>query len=215
MGDLKELNIIVAGIGGQGQLFLSRVIGEIFMRSKIPVYISETHGLSQRGGSVIVHIRIGSMVRAPLIPVGRGHIMLSLELIEAARGVEYLDPRGVALVNRKLIRPPGQIIKISEEEIIEYIRSRVRKLYLLRASEISTKMKMPISANIFMIGSLVRLLDSVEILGESLCDIIIQDLLPKKSKDVNIKIYEEGKRELGEMLTQDDIIELKKLILRK
>ncbi|MEZ0290157.1 MAG: indolepyruvate oxidoreductase subunit beta [Sulfolobales archaeon] len=211
MREIRELNILVTGIGGQGQLFLSRLIGEIFVRAKTNVYIAETHGLSQRGGSVVVHIRIGRMVRAPLIPLGRGHIMVSLELIEAARNIEYLNSDSVILANMKLIRPPGQRVEISEDRIIEFLRSRVRRLYLLRASEKAVELKMPISANIYMIGSLVKLLDSVEILNEYVSDMIVEELLPKKNREVNIEIYNAGKREIEKLIQEDDIAFLKKL----
>lgn len=205
---MRELNIVVAGVGGQGQLFLSRIVGEVFIRNRVPAYIAETHGLSQRGGSVLVHIRAGRDVRAPLIPLGRGHIMVSLELIEAVRYLDYLSERGVALVNRKTLRPPATRENIDERELLEYLRSRVRRAYLLPASERAVEMGVPISANIYMVGALVKLLDRVGVLSEMFSDVIVREALPERARDANLKIYEAGKRDLEKMILGEDFGDL-------
>ncbi len=211
---MRELNIIVTGIGGQGQLFLSRIIGEVFLKNNIPAYIAETHGLSQRGGTVVVHVRVGRDVRSPLIPLGEAHIMISLEIIEASRYIDYLRSNGVALINNKMIPPPGKRYDLDPQKLIDYIRSRVKHVYILNASKTALEYKMPISANIYMIGGLIKLLDRLEILSEELSDVVIRDLLPSKNKDINLLIYESGKNEMNLILTNEDLSELKKIFSR-
>lgn len=211
MRRVRELSILVTGIGGQGQLFLSRLIGEIFLRNNTPAYIAETHGLSQRGGTVLVHVRIGGSVKSPLIPIGSAHVMISLELIEAARYIDYMRIDGVALINNKLIPPPGRRVSIDPEELIEYVSRRVRHVYLLNASRTAVELGMPISANIYMIGGLVKLLSLVEVLDEDSTDKIIRELLPSRAIDTNLLIYESGKREMSKLIDPMSIEELKKI----
>ncbi|MGC9009773.1 MAG: indolepyruvate oxidoreductase subunit beta [Sulfolobales archaeon] len=211
---MRELNILVTGIGGQGQLFLSRIIGEIFLKNNIPAYIAETHGLSQRGGTVVVHVRVGREIRSPLIPIGEAHIMISLELIEASRYVYYLRSDGVAIINNKMIPPPGKRVNLDPQQLIDYIRSRVKHVYILNASKTALEYKMPISANIYMIGGLIKLLDRLEIVSEDLSDIIIKDLLPSRGKEINLLIYESGKKEMDSLLSPEEISDLMKIISR-
>src|SRR4030042_3431500 len=98
----KEFSVYKAGVGGQGLVLLSNVIGSACAAAGIRAITGEQHGLSQRSGSINVHMRIGDEVRSPLIPVGGADAILSLEALEALRYVEYLKPGGGVVMSSRL-----------------------------------------------------------------------------------------------------------------
>jgi len=207
---VEELNVVIVGVGGQGQLFLSRLIAEVFAKHGIGSLIAETHGMSQRGGSVIVHIRVGSRVRAPLIPTGEAHVMLGMELIESARYLDYLRVGGVALVNEKLIRPAGQVVKLREEDLVGYMRSRTPYLVLLSSSREAANLGVPLSANVHMFGAFVELMELAELLEG--VDNLVPSLLPRRQLDLNLKLYRMGREELRSKLSREHIESIKKAL---
>jgi indolepyruvate ferredoxin oxidoreductase beta subunit len=144
--------------------------------------------------------------------MNRAHIMISLEILEAARYIDYLMSNGVAIINRKFIRPPSTPKAPHEDELISFIKSRIYRTYLLPASKTAVEMGMPISANIYMIGSLIKLLDYMNILSETYVDHLIKGLLPERGRDINIKIYERGKKDLYEMIYGENFKDLEKTI---
>lgn len=212
MGLIKELNIVVTGVGGQGQLFLSRLIAETFLRLNVPSLVAETHGLSQRGGSVIVHVRVGDEVKAPLIPRGRADIMLGMELIEAARYVDYLRINGVAIVNKKLIRPIGQNVKLGEEEVLRFLKEKPIKLLVVKSSQQAVNLGIPLSANIHIFGALISLLETVGILTPEV-DAIVESILPKRLLNQNLLLYRVGKEETKTQLSLGEVEEIKNVLL--
>lgn len=211
MSSVKELNIVVTGVGGQGQLFLSRLIAETFLRYGVQSMIAETHGMSQRGGSVIVHVRVGKDVRAPLIPEGHADIMLGMELIEAARYVSYVKEKGIVLANDKVIVPPGQQVRISRSTLIEYLSNRPIKLYLIPSSSRAASLGIPLSANIHMFGALVAILELAGVLGTEV-DALVETLLPKRFLAQNIAIYKLGKEDLRSAIGSANLAEIKELL---
>jgi len=209
---VEELNVVIVGVGGQGQLFLSRLIAEVFAKHGTRSLVAETHGMSQRGGSVIVHVRVGSRVRAPLIPMGEAHVMLGMELIESARYLDYLKVGGVALVNEKLVRPAGQVVKLREEDLVEYIRSRTPYLVLLSSSKEATNLGVPLSANVHIFGAFVELMELAELLKG--VDDLVPTLLPRRQLDLNLKLYRMGREELRSKISREHIEGIKKLFNR-
>lgn len=207
---VEELNVVVVGVGGQGQLFLSRLIAEVFARRGIGSLVAETHGMSQRGGSVMVHVRVGSRVRAPLIPLGEAHVMLGMELIESARYLDYLRVGGVALVNKKLIRPAGQLVKLGEEELVEYISSRTPYLVLLSSSTEAVKLGVPLSANVHIFGAFVELMELAGLLEG--VDDVVPSLLPRRQLELNLKLYRMGREELRSKLSREQVEGIKKVL---
>ncbi|HIP65936.1 MAG TPA: indolepyruvate ferredoxin oxidoreductase [Pyrodictium sp.] len=145
-----ELNIVVVGVGGQGILTLSSIIAEACVREGVNVLVAETHGLSQRGGSVIVHVRIGD-VEAPLVPLGEADLMLSMELIEAARYANYLKP-GAHIVANDYIVPPIPQTKYPSREAITKTLSTRYKLDLVPATKKALELGDPRTANMILLG---------------------------------------------------------------
>lgn len=102
---MKTVNIIIAGVGGQGTLLASKLLGRLLVTGGYDVKVSEVHGMSQRGGSVITYVRYGDRVYSPYIDKGEADYILAFEMLEAARWSEYLAPGGTIIANTQQINP--------------------------------------------------------------------------------------------------------------
>ena len=102
---MKCLNIVIVGVGGQGSLLTSKILAQLAKSQSQNVKVSEVHGMAQRGGSVITHVRIGDEVFAPLVADGCADFLLAFEPLEAGRAVSYLKPDGKLIVNTQRISP--------------------------------------------------------------------------------------------------------------
>lgn len=102
---LKEMNIVLVGVGGQGTLLASRVLGKLALNTGMDVKLSEVHGMAQRGGSVVSYVRIGHDVRSPRVEADGADYVLAFEALEAARARSYLKKDGVLVVNTQKIAP--------------------------------------------------------------------------------------------------------------
>lgn len=100
-----KFDLVIVGVGGQGTLLASKILGRLAMNADLGVKVSEVHGMSQRGGSVITHVRVGEEVFAPMVPLGQADYLLSFEMLEAARAAAYLKKDGIAIVNTQRISP--------------------------------------------------------------------------------------------------------------
>ena len=198
------LNIIVTGVGGQGILSLARVIGEaIIQSSDLNVSIAETHGLSQRGGSVITYVRISKDVTAPTIDYGEADIMLSMELIEAARYANYLRVKdSIAIINDKLIRPSIPKVKVPDRStLLNIIRSRTNRVYVVNASEEALKRGSPLSANMMLFGFISVVLEKLGIVSIDKALNIVSNLskseiINRVNRELYILGYNEGLRSM-------------------
>lgn len=147
----KKYNIAVVGVGGQGLLTLGSIIGEACMIAGLDVSIAEVHGMSQRGGSVIVHVRIGESP-SPIIPIGGADHILALELLEATRYAFYAK-KGAIITANDFVWPPPLANYPSREAILSKIKEKDIAVYIFNANEFSkTVIGSPISANIAMLG---------------------------------------------------------------
>lgn len=157
------LNIVVVGVGGQGILSLSRMIGEAALAHGWDVRVAETHGLSQRGGSVIVHVRVGREVVAPTISEGEADLMLALELIEAARYAHYLRQGSFAVVNDKVIRPSLPGTKVPKLEDLKKTIEGVAEVRYISASKTAIEMGNPVGANMVVFGYFSKIAEEARI----------------------------------------------------
>jgi indolepyruvate ferredoxin oxidoreductase beta subunit len=151
-----SLNIVVAGVGGQGLLTFASILASAALKRNFKVLVAETHGLSQRGGSVRVHVRIGD-VYAPLVPVRLADAIVALELIEAVRSIDYANRNTVILANKQILKPPLPGVKTpSIDEVLNMFREFNMKTYIIDAEEIALKAGSNLSANIAMLGALLK-----------------------------------------------------------
>jgi indolepyruvate ferredoxin oxidoreductase beta subunit len=160
----KEIyNVIITGVGGQGNVLSSQLIGHAFVNKGYFVTIGETYGVSQRGGSVMSHIRISSQKQlGPLIPKGKAHVIIALEPVEALRVLRtYGNPNTVVIANTRPIYPVDVTSGIEKYPEIEEIKKRIESLsrdaYFIPATEKAVEMDSPIFGNIIMIGAFLEL----------------------------------------------------------
>ena len=162
MDEKDPLNLIVCGTGGQGNVLLSGLLARAYVKKGYNATIGETFGMTQRGGSVMSHVRV-SRRRAygPLIPEGQGHVMLSIEPMEAVRVLgNYGNPEIVVVSNVRPVYPMPAITGERDypdmEEIKRVIREMSASCWFLDATQISLEMGNPILTNMIMIGALVQ-----------------------------------------------------------
>jgi len=197
----REFSIYMSGVGGQGLVLLSNVIGAACASSGIRAITGEQHGLSQRSGSINVHMRIGEEVRSPLIPVGGADAILALEALEALRYVEYLKPGGVVVMNKRIQHPIIETAAHMKDKVAKYmsadeVRSRISqvtdKIAVIDALGIAEQAGNTLTENIVMLGALSTL-EAFPVPEDSLRK-SISEIVPKKAVDVNLKAFDLGKR---------------------
>ena len=156
-------NIIECGVGGQGVVLMSNVVGQAGARTGVKVISGEMHGLAQRNGSVYIHQRIGPDVLSPLVPSGEADVILSLELMEGLRHIHFLKPGGLVLTNARMIHPPGETMEvvrkniegyISAEKVKETIEGLGAKLVMIDALGLAKAAGSHLTENVVMVGAL-------------------------------------------------------------
>ena len=157
MEDKRGVSVILSGVGGQGLRIASRILGEASIRAGFDVKIRESHGLAQREGSVVSHVRIGG-VHSFMIPRGTAQALVSLELLEGARNISYLKKGGLAVLNDKLLYPVSyyaeELPYPDREEIISIFEQHKVNYVLINAESIAKRAGDLRSANIVMLGVL-------------------------------------------------------------
>ena len=111
---METKNVMIVGVGGQGSLLASKLLGRILLTKGYDIKVSEVHGMSQRGGSVVTYVRFGDKVYSPIIDLGEADVIVSFELLEAARWTQYLKPTGKIITNTQQINPMPVIIGAAE-----------------------------------------------------------------------------------------------------
>lgn len=154
-------NIVIAGVGGQGGLTLSRIIAVAAVRSGLSARTGETLGMAQRGGSVFSFVRFGHGVMGPLIEDGSADYIMGLEPLEAARALKYAGSKTVAVVDPTpkftIFNITGREPYPNVEDLLSLIKGRVKELHLVKATEIAKGMGSPRSANIVMLAKYLKL----------------------------------------------------------
>jgi indolepyruvate ferredoxin oxidoreductase beta subunit len=156
-------NLVITGVGGQGNVLASQILGQILVDKGYLVTIGETYGASQRGGSVMSHLRVSTRDQfSPLIPEGQADLVIGLEPTEVLRVLApYGNPNTMALVNLRPVHPIDVIAGESRypplEEVLAKISRLTRKVWILNATEIALEMGDPVFSNIVMLGALSAL----------------------------------------------------------
>ena len=185
---MSAFNVLIVGIGGQGVILASNVIGEACIADGIPVRCSETHGMAQRGGSVESHVRIDGRF-SPLIPPGMADVILAFELLEALRYRHYLRPGGTLLVNDHLIIPTSvytqKLPLPSRDDVVE----RLGDARIIDARRIALEAGSPLTLNIVMVGAASPFLP----LQPASLEEGVRRWVPPKTIEMNKKAFELGK----------------------
>jgi indolepyruvate ferredoxin oxidoreductase beta subunit len=153
----KEFNVLMAGVGGQGIILMSELLGEAATADNLQVRGSEVLGMAVRGGSVTSRIRFGSQVYGPLIPVGKAHLMIATEPLEALRNVTYMSRSSVIVLNTCQVAPVPVLLGKARypriEEIIVKLKQFSDKVVALDAVELARQAGNTLSANIVVLGA--------------------------------------------------------------
>ena len=194
--DKDPYNIVITGVGGQGNVMASRVLSNMLVRRGFRVTIGETFGMSQRGGSVMSHIRVSAKgVWSPQIPKGRADLVVGLEPIEALRVLaDYGNPGVVVLVNIRPTYPVGVITGEAEYPDPETIRRAVKGLSadarFLDSTQEAIRLGNPILGNIVMIGAVAGL--GLLPIGRALFDSVIREGMPAERVEANLRAFDIG-----------------------
>lgn len=184
-------NVIFAGVGGQGVLLASKVLMEIAKKNGFDVKESEVHGMAQRGGSVDSHVRFGQKVYSPLVPRGKADFIVSLELLESMRKLEYLNSDSTLIVNRKQIDPaPVEMGAMSYPSDLEtWLQEHYPSTVVVDTTDALKTVGTSKALNIVMVGCLSRYLD----FPVSDWEEVIKSLVKEKLIEPNIKAFHLGR----------------------
>ncbi len=183
-------NIMIVGVGGQGTLLSSRILGNVFTSQGYDVKVSEVHGMSQRGGSVVTYVKYSSRVASPIIEKGEADIILAFEKLEALRSSEYLKKDGILIVNTQEIEPMPVITGAVSypDEIISKLRAQGRNVLEIDALKFAEEAGNAKAINVVLIGALAK---STSIPKETWLEAIKQTV-PAKFLEINLKAFELG-----------------------
>lgn len=187
---MNKLDIMIVGVGGQGTLLASRIIGNVALRLGSDVKVSEVHGMSQRGGSVVTYVKMGEKVHSPLIDEGEADVILAFEELEALRWHKYLKKGGKMIINRQKITPMPVIIGNAKypEEAVEKIVAAGTDVIAIDALQLAKEAGNIKAVNVVLLGLLAKKTGiDKEIWLESL-----KENVPQKFLDINLKAFEEG-----------------------
>ena len=187
---LKEMNIVLVGVGGQGTLLASRILGNTVIGEGYDVKVSEVHGMSQRGGSVVTYVKYGDKVYSPVIAEGEADYIVSFEKIEAARYVQCLKAGGKIIVNTQQIDPMPVIIGAAEypANVLDELTAAGVDVDAFDALSIAEAAGTSKAVNIVLMGRLAKYLN---IEKEKWIE-AIKVSVPEKFKELNLKAFELG-----------------------
>ncbi|HBE73594.1 MAG TPA: indolepyruvate oxidoreductase subunit beta [candidate division Zixibacteria bacterium] len=188
---MKTVNILICGVGGQGVLLAGDIIAEAAMACGHDAKKSEVHGMAQRGGSVVSHVRYGDKVHSPLIRQGEADVVLSFEEMETARYLDFLGKEGTVIINRQQVMPMTVATGKDEypDDIVERIKSQVPGTALCPGMELAEKAGSPKTINMVLLGALSKRL---ELPTDKWLETISRRV-PPKTVDMNKKAFELGR----------------------
>ena len=199
MSEDPGFDILFAGVGGQGIVMLSNIIGTACAKADLKAITGELHGLSQRSGTVFIHMRVGGDNLSPLIPYGGADAIVALEAMEALRYIEYLKDDGIVIMNSSAVHPPIEVATLSKEKSTDFVSFEAIKknietvtsnVAVMDALALAKEAGNPRTENVVFIGALSALAAfpvNANVLKES-----VAETVPKKALDANIAAFDLG-----------------------
>ena len=199
---MTQYNILLAGVGGQGLMLLSQVMGDACTRSGINVVVGAQHGLAQRSGSISAHVRIGDAY-SPLIPYGTADLIIAMDAMEALRYVEYLKQGGTVVMNSRMMHPPletAPIVKNRQEKrmyvTLEQVKAQLGKVagrvIDIDAEKVAAEAGNPRTENVVLLGA-ASALSGFPIQSEPLKE-SVKRVVPERAVDANLKAFNLGQQ---------------------
>lgn len=186
----KSINIMIVGVGGQGTLLASRLLGAVMIAEGMDVKVSEVHGMSQRGGSVVTYVKAGESVASPVIEKGEADLILAFEQLEAARWLPYLKKGGKIVVNTQKMDPMPVITgaAVYPERILEKLMESDAVVTPVDALPLAVEAGSAKAVNVVLIGVLAAHMDfKKEVWLKA-----IEQTVPEKFIDMNLKAFDAG-----------------------
>lgn len=155
---MKTTNVMIVGVGGQGSLLASKLLGRLLIDEGYDVKVSEVHGMSQRGGSVVTYVRFGEKVYSPIITEGEADYIISFEKLEAARYAKYLNKDGLIVVNTQQIDPMPVIIGAAEYpvDVLDELTAKGLNVEALDALSLAEQAGSSKAVNIVLMGKVAK-----------------------------------------------------------
>ena len=184
-------NILLVGVGGQGILLASEILSETFMLAGNDVKKSEIHGMSQRGGSVVSHVRYGKEIFSPIVPEGEGDILFGFEILETYRCLPLLK-KGARVIANDLCIPPPAVLS-GQEQYPEDLAARISALFpdflLVDGLKLATEAGNPRSANTVLLGAVSKRLE----IPEEFWLQALEKMVPSRAFEENRKAFQAGR----------------------
>jgi len=194
----KTTNLFLCGVGGQGILLASEIISSACMKAGFDIKQSEVHGMAQRGGSVVAHLRYGEKVYSPLIEPGDADIVVSFELLEALRYLPYMNRKTRVIVNTQKILPAPVATGVDTypADVFDQLAQRGLSVFPIDAFEIAQSAGETRAVNMVLVGALSALLP----LNEDIFLEVISERIPEKIRKKNTDAFLKGNEAIKEML---------------
>ena len=187
---METKSIMIVGVGGQGTLLASRILGAALINNGFDVKVSEVHGMSQRGGSVVTYVKYGSKVNSPIVNEGEADLILAFEQLEAARWLQYLKKDGTLIINMQKIDPMSVIIgnSIYPDGVLDAINKAGAKTTNLDALSLAVSAGSAKAVNVVLIGVMASHMD----LNRDVWINAIKNTVPEKFLEMNLKAFDLG-----------------------
>ena len=188
---METKNIMIVGVGGQGSLLASKLLGRLLLQQGYDVKVSEVHGMSQRGGSVVTYVRYGDSVASPVIDKGEADYIVSFELLEAARWLPYLKPDGQIVTSTQQIDPMPVIIGAAEypADLVEKMRATGAKVDAMDCLALANEAGSSKAVNLVLMGRLSHYFN----LPDEAWQEAMAAVVPPKFLELNKKAFALGK----------------------
>jgi indolepyruvate ferredoxin oxidoreductase, beta subunit len=192
-----NLNVVFCGVGGQGIVVLSDIYCEAAMTDGFDVAKAEIHGMAQRGGSISAHVRMGEKIEEPLIEREKADIIVGFEMLETTRTLPMLKPHGTIVMNEKYIPPTtvldGSANPIKTKDLLETIKEKAGKVYVIDADKIANQLGNPMMANTVLLGALSTLQENP--VTTAALKKAITSRLKEKYIDLNLRAFQKGREQ--------------------
>jgi indolepyruvate ferredoxin oxidoreductase beta subunit len=197
---VKDFNIVLAGVGGQGTLLAAEALGIAAVKEDLNVRVSETHGMAQRGGAVLTAVRIGPSVLAPTVLEGQADVLVGFEPIETLRSLKYASERTLVVMSLERI-PPGDLavrnLKYpSIEDIVEKVRLFTTSVVLVDAARLARDAGSSLTRNVVLLGAVAGT-GKLPVKRRSLLE-AVRELVPARHLNVNVRAFDLGCESVGE-----------------
>jgi indolepyruvate ferredoxin oxidoreductase beta subunit len=191
---MREFNIVLAGVGGQGTILAAEILGTAAIKDKLNVRVSEIHGMAQRGGAVTSNVRIGDKVSSSTVPEGQADILLGFEPLETLRSLKFSSEKTLVIMSDERIPPSELAAKNisypSMDKIVEKINRFTKKVIIVQTEKLAKEAGSILTRNVILLGALAAI-EKMPIKTESLME-AMKELVPAKHLEMNFKAFKLG-----------------------